>query len=173
LIVASLAFPLEGRWVAGDAKLVQGASAVYEAKDEPRPVETELEDGDGDVQGLAPALEESRERGDRPIVEVDTGAVLDLIDRIGMEGAGVGRARMEGDDRRRALWPLDARDYEVFGRARAAAAAWAGGGLADNGSEGFKGVNGVYWQSGVFVEDETVEKGVGRGDEGKVEVGDL
>jgi len=67
-----------------------------------------------DVQGLAPALEESRKRNNRTVIEVNTNAVLVLwwVDRRATSWS----ARLEWDDVGRALWPLDACYYKVVVR---------------------------------------------------------
>jgi len=114
------------------------------------------------VQGLAPALKESRKRNHRTIVEVNTDTVLIScgIDKL----AGLRSARAQGDDMGRALWPLDARYKTLRGRGRdvgtcamfAAAVRGYRRRPAHNRGEGFDGVNRVNWLSGVLIYYESV-----------------
>ena len=114
------------------------------------PRETEGRKG-RDVQGLAPAPEESGERDHRTVLKVK-------IDGVMMDdGFGLGRRRG------RAFRPLNVRD-KVLGARCARWARWgvvkrratrAAGG-ADNRREGFDGADGVNWFSGVFIDEYAV-----------------
>ena len=108
---------------------------------------------------MASALEKSRKRSHRTIIEVNADTIF-VSCGIGNTG-GPWSARAQRDDVGRALWPLDAR-YEALGWWRlgvgtcvivAATTVVRGcrNCLTQNRSEGFDGVNGVKWLSGVLI----------------------
>ena len=127
------------------------------------------------VQGLAPALEESRKKENRPVVEVHTRAVLVAPGRgcrARARGAGA-----ERDDVRRARGPLDARDEGLRGGGpgvgtRRASARVAAAVRGDRGARLERGHR-VHRPPGRAVHQGAVEEGVRRGDERELQVGHL